>query len=280
MITDASLDFFVIELIGDPAGVRKWHLITLDLSYNKITNLSHFPTRKHRGYLEIVNLEHNLIIHIGSPEPTALQAITIDSPTTPTHLEVNLEYNWMIEMPWLGFTWSDTGGVTDAVINIKNNMISSVPLSGNCGTGTGCGYWFLKEVNFENNELTEFKEDMIRNNWDTEIINLNNNKINQIFSPWTLDGGAYYNLRELYLNNNEIQSLVSGAFNYFNNLQTLEMANNKITTLPFGHLFDTTKLTALSSINLMNNELISIDDQTQNFPRGPSPAVVMNLKGN
>ncbi len=274
LITDASLDFFRLELIGDPAGVRDWHLITLDLSYNKITNLSHFPTKKARGYLAFVNLEHNLINQLGTQEPDALHQITTHHLGKPT-IEVNLEYNLLVEMPLLGFTVPD--GPTDSNINVKNNKISVVDLSGCTAI---CGYWMLKVVNLENNELTQFTREMIKDNWDTEVINFNNNKISQIFSPWTLDGGAYYNLRELYMNNNEIVSLATGAFNYFNDLQILEMRNNKITSLPFNDLFDTIKLTALSSINLMNNKLISIDDQTQNFPRGPSPAVVMNLKGN
>ncbi len=281
LITDASLEFFLLEIISIISGVnviRKWHLKTLDLSYNKITNMLNFPTKKHRGDLEILNLEHNLIIHIGSPEPTALYAITIDSPTTPPHLEVNFEYNQLIEMPWLGFTGADTGGVTNSIINVKNNHILMVDLPGACSNE--CGYWYLKEVNFENNELTEFTKEMIIYNYDTEIMILNNNKINQIFSPWSYDSGAWYNLRELYLNNNEISSLDSGAFDFFDNLQILEMANNKITSLPFNDLFDTSKLTSLSSTNLMNNELTSIDDCTSDFPRGPSPAVVINLKGN
>ncbi len=271
LISDASLEFFT--LFGE---LRIWYLITLDLSYNQITNMSNFPTKKGRGDLEILNLENNLIIHIGNPDPIAFLDITIDSTSTPANLEVNLEYNQMTEMPWLGFTYADTDGVTNAKINVKNNKISSVDLTGGCGNE--CGYWYLKVVDLENNKITEFTYEMIDLNYDTEIFNFNNNKITQLSAFTPSDSEAYYKVKYLYFNNNKIISIDSQAFDHFDKLEILELSSNKITIFPFDHIFDNNKLPFLSSVLLHNNDMTSVSNETTQFPRGVKIVISLNGK--
>ncbi len=266
LITDASLDFFLLEITDVVHGVgvvRWWYLRTLDLSYNKITNMSNFPTKKFRGDLNFLNLEHNLIIQIGNLEPDAFHQMTID-PSNKPPVEVNLEHNLLNDMPLLGFTVPD--GPTDSIIIVKNNKISVVDLSSCTAI---CGYWMLKVVNIENNELTEFTKEMIDWNWDTEIFNFNNNKITEINSFNPSDGFAYYSVKELYFNNNEIVTIDSAAFDHFTDLQILELSNNKIVAFPFDHIFNhNDKFPVLNSLLLDNNKLTSVSDEASRFPRG------------
>ncbi len=139
-ITEASLEFFTLSS-------TPWILVSLDLSFNSISDLTSFP-RKIRGDLEILNLEHNMISVLGSLHPAAIHSITVDISGKPA-ITVNLEHNNIKRMPWLLFDY-----VTDAVINVKNNHISVVDPPGSPSVNQG--YWFLKVINFENNNLTQF----------------------------------------------------------------------------------------------------------------------------
>ena len=268
-IVDASLAFFT--LVDGP-----WHLITLDLSFNQITDLSNFPKNKNRGDLEVLNLEHNLISQLGSPHPDVLKAITQKAAGKPP-IHVNLEYNQLTQMPWLGYT--DSGGATDAVINIKNNKISLVELSNNCGGE--CGYWYLKVIDFTNNALEEFTFDMIDFNWDVVIYNFNNNKITQI-SAFTPSDPTYaeYAVRELYFDKNEITSVAQEAFIHFVHLEVLVLSNNRIPALRFDYIFADYRLGVLTTLNIENNELTSVMDRTVDFPADRTPVINMNIKGN
>ena len=118
---------------------------------------------------------------------------------------------------------------------------------------------------------------MIDLNYDTEIFNFNNNKLTHLsaFTPsW---GGGYYLVKEFYFNNNEIVFIDSAAFDHFDELEILQLSNNKIVSLPFDHIFDISKLSVLNSILLDNYCLKSIQDETARFPRGVQ--MVMDLKG-
>ncbi len=192
-------------------------------------------------------------------------------------MEINLEYNQLTEIPWLGFTYNE--GVTDAVINVKNNNISVVDLAGAC-IALECGHWYLRVVDFENNKIREFTPEMIDYNWDTEIFNFDNNKVIHISSFTISDPDyAYYKVREMYFNNNEIISIDSAAFDKFYKLEILQLSNNKIAIFPFDHIFDTNKLPLLTSVLLNNNNITGVSDETSRFPRGTGLQMAIDVRG-
>ncbi len=160
-IADVSLEVFTTAVQIDSA----WTIVTLDLSYNQISSVSNFPTLI-VGQLKILRLQHNQISQLGTPTANALAGLYVDYIR-----EINLEYNQITEMPVLG---SGTFIVSNAVINVKNNQISQVDLS-SC-PGNTCGYWYLKFVDFQNNELSVISAAIVEENWDTEIFNFNNKK--------------------------------------------------------------------------------------------------------
>ncbi|XP_048750880.2 leucine-rich repeat-containing protein 15-like isoform X2 [Ostrea edulis] len=86
---------------------------------------------------------------------------------------------------------------------------------------------------------------------DTCILNLGLNDL-------TLHYGIFdtlVNLRELYLENNELTWLPYGVFDALVNLQGLNLANNQITTLPNG-IFDA--LPNLQRLKLDRNEIVTL----------------------
>ena len=261
-IVDISLQVFVYR-----AGVQEdsaWTIITLDLSYNKISDVSSFPSSLMRGSFKKLFLQHNQIVHLGTTTPNALQGITVGA-----FEELNLEFNQITQMPYLNFD----GSPSSADINVKNNRINTVTPK--------TGYYWLTVINFENNELTAFTFEMIDNNYDTEIFNFNNNKITEISAFTTSDPtNAYYSVRKLYFDNNEIASVAQEAFNYFIHLEVLVLSNNRIPTLRFDYIFPDYRLGVLTTLNVENNELTSVMDRTADFPATRTPVLNMNVKGN
>ncbi len=261
-IIEVSFEVFRYPLQDDDL----WTLYSLDLSYNQITDLSSFPSHN-RGSLKRLLLQHNQITQLGNPDPTALYAITRDD-----FEELNLEFNKLTEMPWLLFD----GAISYADINVRNNLIHNVTLPYDPITG----YYWLRVVNFENNQLTAFTFEMIDQNYDTQIFNFNNNMLTQIsaFTP-SDPTNAYYEVRELYFNNNEIVSIATSAFDLFNKLEILEVTDNKIAAFPFANIFDTAMLPNLTIVNLVNNELVMVENRTGDFPRNPTQQLNVNVKG-
>lgn len=225
VISNVSLEVFSPGAQADTS----WTLISLDLSYNAITDLSTFPSTLTRGSLERIYLQNNQISQLGNLH-------VFYEATTNGFLGLNLEFNQLTEMPTLGFGMNPT--VTEvpsnAIINVKNNIISTVDLS----SYPHWGFMYLITVNLENNLLTQWTFEMIDQNWDTEEYILNNNKIAHIAAWSPSDGASYYNLKSLYINNNEVVTIDSHAFDNFNNLEILEMKYNKITNFPFDSIFD------------------------------------------
>ncbi len=262
-ITDVSLEIFTTAVQADPV----WTLITIDLSYNQISDVSNFPTLS-VGNLRQLFLQHNQITHLGTPSPNAFIKLY-----TSVITELNLENNLMTEMPSLD---SGSSTVSTAAINVKNNKISQVDFT-SCPP-LGCGLWYLQITDFENNELSSvIAAQILQEGWDTEFFNFNNNKITHISviqSP-----GHYYNVKELYFNDNDIVSMDMTAFDLFDKLQILELKNNKIAAFPFTNIFDTTKLPQLITVDLKYNNLTSVDDRTSDFPRTPPQLLQMDLRG-
>ena len=267
-IMDVALEVFAPGVQADSS----WTLITLDLSYNLIIDLSTFPSTLTRGSLERVFLQNNQISQLG--DVNVFRLATWDG-----FLELNLEFNQLIEMPGLGFGNPYSELATNAIINVKNNNISNIDVSSCFQTdGSYCGLYFLITVDFENNSFTEWTFDMIDQNWDTEVYILNNNKITHLAQWSPSDQASYYNLRELYINNNEVITIDTQAFDNFNKLEILEMENNRITSFPFDSLFDVGKLPAFAQLDLENNAITAVGDESSTFPR--SYLVTINVQGN
>ncbi len=267
-IVEVSLEVFTAAVQVNSA----WTLITLDLSYNAITDLSQFP-QMNRGELRRLYLQNNRISQLGDLE--ILQKVTYNDLVT-DFVELNLENNLLTEMPLLGFGNAFT--MTDALIHVKNNRISQVNLT-SCHPTPDCGFFWVRVWDFTNNELTAFTFEMIDWNWETNIFNFNHNKITHLTGFTPSDATAFYFVEELYFNDNEIVAIDTKTFDHFGNLTILELRNNRISSFPFANIFDTTKLPNLATVNLENNELDAVEDRTHDFPRTPSQQLNISVKG-
>ncbi len=209
-IVDPSLGTFTQ---GSPSS---WSLEWLDLSYNMITNLTSFPRGIERGVLVYLNFEHNLIFELGDHTDLLIRYYLN------VMTEINMENNRLRIVPT---TKSGGSSTYSTKLGMKNNLISSIS---EVGCGSTCGNWFLLHIDWQNNTFTEesFKfEDYA----DIEIVNLNYNKFTSLF-PTDLDhwGYGYYNIKELYIANNDIATINSAEFDHVDNLVMLDLKNNKI----------------------------------------------------
>ncbi len=253
LITNVSLECF--NLVANVP----WALIILDLSYNQITNVGNFPP-KMRGIMNKLNLEHNLISQLGTPDPNALSRVTIGGSVP---FELNLEYNMITKAPFVNQDLHP-----DSFINLRNNRISEV--------GDSSGLYWLKNIYLENNELATLSSTFLSDYFEpTENVYLSNNKFTHIPSV----GSESYKIIRIYLDNNNIVSIEPTAFDYYNALQVLDLRNNKIASFPFNNVFDHTKLGDLNSLLLQNNKLTGVSDENSQFNGSRTNSLNMNVKG-
>ncbi len=210
-IVDPSLGTFTQ---GSPSS---WSLERLDLSYNMITNLTSFPRMAYRGQLVYLNFEYNLIFAL---DHNVFQPYAVDEMT-----EINMENNRLKIVPTLSI---DQYALTDTKIGMKNNEISALSPEADCAFGK-CGQWYLRTTDWQNNKFTE-ESYKFEEHCDPEIFNFNYNKFTSLF-PNDLYSLCitYHNMKELYIANNDIETINSAEISKPVGLVMLDLKNNKIT---------------------------------------------------
>ncbi len=232
----------------------QWTLISLDLSFNRISDMSSFPHLP-IDTLHVLKLQNNFI--------TSSVAITVFAWLYIDILEeINLENNNLTIIPVLAIT-HDPPAINPMThtVNLKNNQLTQVELIAppKCII---CAIWYLETLHLEGNELDQTSFDLSYY-YDSVTINLNNNKFTSLTS---FESSDTFRLKYLFLNNNQIISVGSGSFDNFLLLEVLELANNQISSFPLTDI--NPKLMNLKTINLENNNLVNLDNIRSSLPSG------------
>ena len=83
----------------------------------------------------------------------------------------------------------------------------------------------LKELRIRHSKIPNIGRKTLWGLSGLEILDLSYNELSTVIEP---NFDTLYSLRELYLNDNKIKSIVSAAFRHATKLQILSLANNQL----------------------------------------------------
>ena len=133
-------------------------------------------------------------------------------------------------------------------INLSNNLLTSISIGlfrNNCNV--------IKLI-LKNNSLVTTNKIALSCLGNLEILDLSFNHISKLATECL----NCYNLKTFYLNNNEIQTIINGAFNGLPKLTYLSVNCNKLKSLK-NHMFSA-QSSNLTHLNFSNNNISTIGD--------------------
>uniref|UniRef100_A0A6P7H720 Protein artichoke-like n=1 Tax=Diabrotica virgifera virgifera TaxID=50390 RepID=A0A6P7H720_DIAVI len=212
----------------------------LDLSFNKITNLSQISV-SNCSYLSSYNISNNFINDI--PPGTFQEKVPIET------LDISENNLLFINES----TFRNLRSVLK-IINLRKNNISTV------GNKSFYGFNSLKTIDLSENKIKNIEQYAFSNLKNIFTINLSNNAIE------LLESYTFYliSVQNIDLQGNPIHYIKEKAFSNLNYLTSLNLSNSAIAILE-NDVFSS--LPAIRTIDLSNNYIVLLNNYTfRNLP--------------
>lgn len=246
----------IMEIPAD-AFSNASQLIEVDLSINKI-DIIHKNAFAADNQVEILNLSHNKFNELS---PNTFYRLT-------KLKKLLMSQNQIIKLP--SFLFLNCKELVE--IDFSYNLIEEMDIF------TFSGNFSLKKINLSHNQLLYFDKAFVEDHSDLEYLNISNNRI-KVFDSFEsgrnlvsldlsgnfimiLESMEYFvNLKYLNLSENKIVGIMPGTFLNQENLEILDLSNNKITTLSL-NIF-TLPLDHLKLLSIGNNQLHRLNGFTE-----------------
>lgn len=214
-----------------------FNLISLDLSLNRIENLTYFiDLKSNLQILARFNLSFNLIQRI---EENSLKFQNLKI------LDLgNNKIYFVDKYAFYGLKWLE-------FVSLSNNNIKSICISYISSS-------FLKYLSLRNNSINSLYEKKLEEINFIETVDLGFNSIQELDLSLLFENTDLENFKHLFLNNNLIEKIRQSDFAYFTELFELDLSFNQLSSMET-HAFR--NLGHLNRLNLASNYLKELNSQ-------------------
>lgn len=221
-------------------------LTNINVSKNNLTSLDLSTNAK----ITTIDASSNVLTSIKLPTTKIITSLNLDNNKLQSDGIENLTIH--SDMKYLTLSNNDLDkdlnlntfrSLTELYIDNNRGNLKEIILAKNSGNV----YPILKKLSIINSATLETISNLTVNRSLVSVVITGNTKLTSLNLPYCGSGAI------VKANNNSIETITFATSSSVNNITTLDLSNNKISTI------DVTKLTKLTSLNLYNNSLENLD---------------------